>query len=104
MSITADINKDGKWYFSKLVNHLESKGQLNSQQKETLINSLKADDNSMLTEESRKRSLFKMLAENGYSQVRYYESLKLFMQNPDETMRTEVTDKIQYKSTPKFKV
>lgn len=104
MSITADINKDGKWYFSKLVNYLENKGQLNSEQKEKLINSLKADDGSMLTEESRKRSLFQMLAENGYTQVRYYETLKLFMQNPDETMRTEVTDKIQYKSTPKFKV
>lgn len=104
MSITADINKDGKWYFSKLVNYLENKGQLNIEQKEKLISSLKADDGSMLTEESRKRSLFQMLAENGYTQVRYYETLKLFMQNPDETMRTEVTDKIQYKSTPKFKV
>lgn len=104
MSITADINKDGKWYFSKLVNHLEKKGQLNTEQKEKLITSLHNDDDHMLTEEARKRSLFQMLADNGYTQVRYYETLKMFMKNPDETMKTEITDKINYKSTPKYKL
>jgi hypothetical protein len=103
MSITADINKDGKWYFSKLVTHLEKKGQLNTEQKEKLITALNNDDDNMVTEESRKRSLFQMLADNGYTQVRYYETLKMFMQNPDETMKTEITTKMDCK-LPKYKV
>lgn len=103
MSITADINKDGKWYFSKLVSHLEKKGQLNADQKEKLINGLNNDHDNMMSEESRKRTLFQMLADNGYTQVRYYETLKLFMQNPDETMKTEITTKIDCK-IPKYKV
>jgi hypothetical protein len=103
MSITADINKDGKWYFSKLVAHLEKKGQLNTEQKEKLITALNNDDDNMVTEESRKRSLFQMLADNGYTQVRYYETLKLFMQNPDETIKTEITAKIDCR-LPKYKV
>lgn len=103
MSITADINKDGKWYFSKLVGHLEKKGQLTNDQKEKLINGLNNDQDNMISEESRKRTLFQMLADNGYTQVRYYETLKLFMQNPDETMKTEITTKIDCK-IPKYKV
>jgi hypothetical protein len=103
MSITADINKDGKWYFSKLVAHLEKKGQLNTEQKEKLITALNNDDDNMVTEESRKRSLFQMLADNGYTQVRYYETLKQFMQNPDETIKTEITAKIDCR-LPKYKV
>lgn len=103
MSITADINKDGKWYFSKLVSHLEKKGQLTDVQKEKLLNGLNNDEDNMMTEESRKRTLFQMLSDNGYTQVRYYETLKLFMQNPDETMKTEITTKIDCK-IPRYKV
>jgi hypothetical protein len=103
MSITADINKDGKWYFSKLVSHLEKKGQLTDIQKEKLLNGLNNDEDNMMTEESRKRTLFQMLSDNGYTQVRYYETLKLFMQNPDETMKTEITTKIDCK-IPRYKV
>ena len=100
---TIDINKDGKWYFSKLVSHLEKKGQLTDVQKEKLLNGLNNDEDNMMTEESRKRTLFQMLSDNGYTQVRYYETLKLFMQNPDETMKTEITTKI-YCKIPRYKV
>lgn len=97
MSITADINKDGKWYFSKLVTHLEKKGQLTLEQKETLISDLKNDQENAFSEEGRKRKLFQMLSENGYDHVRYYESLKMFLENPDETVKIETTHKMDIK-------
>jgi len=103
MSITADINKDGKWYFTKLITHLAKKGQLSIEQKESLISDLNNDKINMLTEESRKRSLFQALADNGFTQVRYYETLKQFMANPDENIRTEVSNKIECRP-PKLKL
>jgi polyhydroxyalkanoate synthesis regulator phasin len=102
MSITADINKDGKWYFSKLVTHLEKKGQLTCEQKDSLIEDLKSDTSHMITEEGRKRSLFQMLSDNGYTHVRYYESLKQYISNPDETLKTEMTHKLDIKSKLKY--
>lgn len=102
MSITADINKDGKWYFSKLIGHLEKKGQLNLEQKESLIHDLNNDNVNMFTEEARKRTLFQALADNGYTQVRYYETLKQFMSNPDENVKTEISHKIECKQ-PKLR-
>lgn len=103
MSITADINKDGKWYFSKLIGHLEKKGQLKIEQKEKLIYDLNNDNSNMFTEEARKRTLFQALADNGYTQVRYYETLKQFMSNPDENIKTEISHKIECKH-PKLKL
>ncbi len=98
----ADFNKDGKWYFSKMINFLYSKNALTTSQKFDLINNLEKDPN-MKEMSTKKEKLFESLSENGFEITRYYESVKDFIDNRNNP-QIENIQKIENKTKPKSKI
>lgn len=78
-----DFNKDGKWYFSKMLNYLKEKNAITSEQKYKLITEMEIIP-EMKDVEYRKEKLLSVLESNGYENIRYYDSLKKFTENPNE--------------------
>lgn len=96
MSINSDMNKNGNWYFSKLVGHLEKKSIITKEQKLNLLTDIEQHKNDHNIEIIRKEKLFKLLKINGYKQVRYYENINAYLINTD-SFKTEILDKPQNK-------
>lgn len=96
MSINSDMNKNGNWYFSKLVGHLEKKSIITKEQKLNLLTDIDLHKNDHNIEMMRKEKLFKLLKINGYKQVRYYENINAYLINSD-SFKTENLDKPQNK-------
>lgn len=96
MSINSDMNKNGNWYFSKLVGHLEKKSIITKEQKLNLLTDIDLHKNDHNIETIRKENLFKLLKINGYKQVRYYENINAYLINTD-SFKTEILDKQQNK-------
>lgn len=94
-----DFNKDGKWYFLKMVAYLESKNGVTAEQKKMVTDEMENNKN-MKDPEYRKGKLFKLLQENGYKTIRYYDSLKDYTNNPESPKIKSYTETLKRKMKP----
>lgn len=94
-----DFNKDGKWYFLKMVAHLESKNVITEEQKKMMTVEMEHNKN-MKDPEYRKGKLFKLLQENGFKTIRYYDSLKEYSNNPEQPKVKSYTETFKRKMKP----